>query len=193
VESTLDAAQAAYGSSFHFPIYSTEFGYQTNPPENIARTTSPALAAFYLNWAEYISWRDSRMRSFDQYLLTDPLAGNFATGLQFANGRPKPTYAAFRLPIFLPVTSTPSGGAVEVWGCVRPARYARGGASDTVEIQFAGAGSAAFRTVKTVTVTDPYGYFDVQTSFAGSGFVRLRWSYPDGATIYSRVVQIFGS
>ena len=42
------------------------------------------------------------------------------------------------------------------------------------------------------TLTDPYGYFDVRSQFSGSGWVRLRWSYLHGATIYSRLVQIFG-
>lgn len=190
---TLDSAQAAYGSSKRFPIFSTEFGYQTNPPENIARTTPPATAAIYLNWAEYISWRDPRIRSYDQYLLKDPPAGNFATGLLFANGTPKPTFAAFRLPIYLPVTAAASGHALEVWGCVRPFHYARlvpGGGSQSVNIQFAASGSSAFRTVETLPLTDPYGYFDVRTHFPGSGSVRLEWSYPQGPAIYSRIVAV---
>ena len=36
---------------------------------------SPALAASYLNWAEYLTWRDPRIRSYDQYLLIDPPRG----------------------------------------------------------------------------------------------------------------------
>src|SRR5258706_150172 len=88
----------------------------------------PALAAESLNWAEYLSWRDPPIRSYDQYLLTDPPptgGSQFATGLQFADGAPKATYTAFRMPIFLPVTRSAHGQALEVWGCVRPA-YAAG-------------------------------------------------------------------
>ena len=40
------------------------------------------------------------------------------------NGKAKPGYAAYRLPLLLPVTSTRRGRSLEVWGCVRPARYA---------------------------------------------------------------------
>src|SRR5205823_3643175 len=101
--STLDRAQATYGVHPELPIYSTEFGYQTDPPEKIAHTTDPATAAYYLNWSEYITWRNRRIRSYDQYLLTDPpganALGGFATGLEFADGTPKATYAAYRLPI----------------------------------------------------------------------------------------------
>ncbi len=50
--------------------------------------------------------------------------GGFTSGLLFANGKPKPGYAAYRLPLFLPVTSARRGRSLEVWGCVRPARYA---------------------------------------------------------------------
>lgn len=192
LESTLDSAQKAYGQSAHMLIYSTEFGYQTNPPEMIARAIDPGLAAEYLNWAEYLSWRDPRVASFDQYLLTDPAGGNFATGLEFANGRPKALYDAFRMPIFLPVTSAKQGQTLEVWGCVRPARYARldTGLMQTAQIQFRPTGSSGFRTLKGLAITDAYGYFDARMAFPGSGSVRLAWSYPHGPTIYSRTVAV---
>ena len=41
LESTLDRAMAAYGVHTQLPIFSTEFGYQTDPPEKIANTTDP--------------------------------------------------------------------------------------------------------------------------------------------------------
>ena len=106
LEATLDRAIAAYGLNIKFPLYDTEFGYQTNPPETIGRAINPTLAAYYMNWAEYISWSDPRVVSWDQYLLTDPppsAKSNFDTGLEFANGTPKdPMYDAFRIPLYLP-------------------------------------------------------------------------------------------
>ena len=49
---------------------------------------SPGTAAAYYNWAEYISWRNPRMRSFAQFRFYDPYAplqsndwGGFASGL----------------------------------------------------------------------------------------------------------------
>ena len=129
LEATLDGAVAAYGQSTKFPIYDTEFGYQTNPPEKIARAINPTLAAYYMNWAEYISWHDPRVASWDQYLLTDPPPpSNFDTGLQFANGQPKdPMQDAFRMPLYLPQASGKQGQALEVWGDLRPAHYAMAG------------------------------------------------------------------
>jgi hypothetical protein len=40
LERTLDGAVAAYGSSTRFPLYDTEFGYHTDPPETGARPRS---------------------------------------------------------------------------------------------------------------------------------------------------------
>ena len=189
LEQTLDHAQSAYGSYPRLPIYSTEFGYQTNPPENIERTTHPAVAARYLNWAEYLSWRDPRVRSYDQFLLTDPPSGNFATGLLFSSGQPKPSYEAFRLPIFLPRPAT-SAGQIEVWGCARPVQHIIHTAATQVQIQYRGTASGGFRTVDTVSITDPHGYFDVRARAGGVGALRLAWTYPHGATIYSRIALI---
>jgi hypothetical protein len=195
LERTLDGSLSAYGSSKHFPLYDTEFGYQTNPPEaTIARAVHPPQAAAWSNLAEYMSWRDSRVVSWDQYLLADPPPGvsNFDTGLQFYGGKPKALYDAFRMPIWLPATTASSGHALEVWGCVRPAHYAmqNANAPQVALVQFRPAAGGAFTTVKRVTLTDPYGYFDTPVAFPSGGQVRITWSYPHGATIHSRTVSI---
>ncbi len=192
LETTLDRAEQAYGQTKHLQIYDTEFGYQTNPPETISRAIDPRLAAEYLNWSEYISWRDPRIASFDQYLLTDPPAGNFATGLRFADGSPKAVYDAFRLPLFLPRTTGSHGQALEVWGGVRPARYARQGTglTQTAQLQFRGSSDGNFRTLRNVVIDDAYGYFDTRVTFPGSGTVRLAWRYPHGPTVFSRTVAV---
>jgi hypothetical protein len=191
LEQTLDALQRVYGSNTKFPIYSTEYGYQTTPPAPGAGTVSPTTAAYYLNWSEYMTWKDPRIRSYDQYLMVDPPSGVFATGLRFANGTPKPGYAAFRMPIYLPMTTTQHGNPLEVWGCVRPAHNAQLATHSTqqAQIQFQPA-QGAFKTVSTVTITDRYGYFDVLQKFPGSGSVRIAWTYPHGPEVFSRAVKI---
>jgi hypothetical protein len=193
LERFLEAATATYGASRAFPIYITEFGYFTNPP--YAGGTPPDTAASYLNQAEYLAWLDPRIRSFDQFLLMDPPAGggsSFVTGLEFAGGARKPSFAAYRLPIFLPATSATRGQSLEVWGCVRPAHYAQTatGQAQQARIQLRSGSGQPFATVATVTVTNPHGYLDVRVRFATSGSVRLAWSYPHGPTIYSRSVAI---
>jgi hypothetical protein len=208
-ERGLDRLQRVYGSRTRLSIWNTEYGYLTSPPKRTAKGMqfiSQATAAYYMNWAEYISWRDPRVATTMQYLLKDPLAplpsnayGGFASGLLNFNGRPKAGYYAYRLPLYLPVTSARSGQSIEVWGCARPAYYASidtGGQPQNVEIQFQPASGGAFTTVKTMTITDPHGYFDTRVSFPSSGTVRLTWSYPPSATdllpyrVYSRHVQI---
>ncbi|MBV9917218.1 MAG: hypothetical protein JO153_12020 [Solirubrobacterales bacterium] len=190
--STLDRALAAHGVSRQLPIYSTEFGYQTNPPEKIARAIDPNTAAIYLNWSEYLTWRDPRIRSYDQYLLTDPPAANslggFATGLWFSNSVPKATYPAFRMPIYLPAGGTGGAEEVEIWGCVRPAPDVKRdtGQGQSADIQFRPSGSGAFKTLRSVPISDPRGYFDVRVALPQSGAVRIAWAYPDGTKIYSR-------
>jgi hypothetical protein len=193
LQTTLDAAQKAYGSSRKLPIYSTEFGLQTNPPETISRAIDSKTAAYYLNWSEYISWRNPRVFSYDQYLLTDPPGGNFATGLWYANGKPKPQlYDAYRLPLYLPVTKAHKGQSLEVWGDVRPAHFAQvdTGKAQQVKIEFQSGSKGSFKTLQTLKLTNPHGYFDTHMSFPGSGIVRLTWSYPKGETIHSRPVSV---
>lgn len=195
LEATLDGAASVYGSSTRFPLYDTEFGYQTNPPETLLRAISPTKAAYYANWAEYISWRDPRVLSWNQYLLTDPPPGpsNFDTGLEFYNGTKKTAlYDAFRLPVYLPITTISSRHDLEVWGCVRPAHYliAHTTTPQVAKIQFKATTNGKFQTVKQVPLTNPYGYFDVHASFPSSGLVRIAWAYPHGPQIHSRTVQI---
>jgi hypothetical protein len=187
LEQAIDRVQRVYGSHRRLAIYSTEYGYITRPP-NRGAFVSPATAAYYLNWAEYLSWRQPRIASTMQYLLSDPsisLApasdGGFSSGLEFSDGRAKPAYAAYRLPLYLPVTSTGSGRALEVWGCVRPSRYALldSGKPQAAQIQFARSPSTRFTTVKTITVADPENcYFDLRIKLPGSGLVRLAYTYP---------------
>jgi hypothetical protein len=209
----IDRAQLAYGSHRKLPIYSTEYGYQTSPPrlsydrKSNVHNVSQATAAAYINWAEYISYKNPRVVSYDQYLLKDPAAatpannhGSYASGLEMWNGHLKPGYSAFRLPLYLPRTSASAGQSLEVWGCARPAYFASldsGGSPQPVNVQFAPRGSNRFTTVETVAITNTTGYFDVHVPFHESGTVRLSYEYPlgdlmlaPGDTVYSRSVTI---
>ncbi|MBV9413582.1 MAG: hypothetical protein JO363_01260 [Solirubrobacterales bacterium] len=189
LESALDRVQSAYGSARRFALYLTEYGLETNPPRPEFELT-PAQQAVYLNEAEYMAWRDPRVRMFSQYELVDAPPGggspisSFASGLEFAGGRPKPAFAAYRLPIWMPSVRARHGRALEVWGCVRPAKRFPRRVVGPVLIELNG------RTVGSVEVTNPEGYFDVQQRFRGSGTVRLAWTYPNGPTIYSRAVTV---
>ena len=169
------------------PLYSTEFGVHTNPPEKVFGTLSPPAAAIYLNQAEYLTWRDPRLRSYDQYLLHDGPTGIFATGLENFSGTPKPGYAAYLIPLFLPVRHLSAGKPLEVWGGVRPARYASRG-KQHVALQFRRPGADAFRTVRTIPLSGRSIYFDLLQRFPGPGAVRTVWHAPDGRIMVSRAV-----
>ena len=70
----LDRVQRVYGAHPHFPIWNTEYGYITSPPKRPTKRApyiKQSTAAYYMNWAEYISWRNPRIRSYMQYLLDD--------------------------------------------------------------------------------------------------------------------------
>ncbi len=222
LERVLDRLQRVYGSHKQLSIYDTEFGYITSPPKrrwsgDTYPWVSTATAAYYLNWGEYIHWHSPRIKSYMQYLLVDPEPtlksndyGGFASGLEFYNGTKKAGYYAYRLPLYLPVTSTHRGHSLEVWGCVRPAHFAieEGLGPQTASIQVAPGSNpvnAAFQTVRTVMISNPNScYFDVHVAFPGAGTetVRLVWNYPasdplgyfdpplPGAPAYSRHVVI---
>jgi hypothetical protein len=190
----LDRSNSVYHSGKRFPIWNTEYGYQTNPPkphyDPIDKTyeASVALAAQYINQAEYLSYKNPRIMNYMQYLLVDPLQpagssndwGGYASGLEFFGGKPKPTYAAFQMPIWLPKTSS---GTVEVWGQVRPAYYAMMDAPGTPQaatILFTPKGSSTPQTLATVPINDPFGYYDTHVSIPGPGIVHAVWQYPAG-------------
>jgi hypothetical protein len=211
LERTLDAANRVYGSHRRYSIYSDEFGFITHPPET-AHYPSPSRAAYFLNWSEYLSWRNPRVASFAQYLLIDPTGrgtkSGFASGLLTAAGHPKATFYAFRVPVYMPRTHGRRGQPLEVWGDARPASAPSLSASGpylnpirpSVAIQLQAHGRGPFETVRTVRVTSGEGYFDIRQRFAVTGRVRLSFTYPDaeallpdnvaGDTVYSRAVQV---
>jgi hypothetical protein len=191
-ESTLDRLQQAYGSHKKFPIWSTEFGYITNPP-NPDYSITPARAALYVNWAEYITWEDPRIKSYDQYLWFDPPSGRFATGLFTAAGKPKPSLYAFQIPLYLPESNAAKGTPLVVWGAVRPGpEVARAIHKQQIAlIQFRSGSSSAFNTIDRVPITGRYGYFEVREKFPSSGQVRLAWQVSgQSPTQYSRIADI---
>jgi hypothetical protein len=196
--STLDHLNSVYGSHPHFPVWSTEYGFRTKPPDpNLG--VSQSTAADYMNWAEYLSYHMRRLYSYSQYQLLDaPPPASFDTGLENPDGSHKPGYDAYRMPLFIPMTSTRAGRKIEIWGGVRPAGYARSdtGKAQSVQIQFQRGSSGAWQTIDTVTVTNSKGYIDVHLALPASGSVRLAWSYPAGdpllgsGTVFSRTVSV---
>ncbi len=193
LEHALDASLAAYGVHRQLPIYLTEYGYETNPP-NPFRGVSPEKQALYLNEAQYLAWSDSRVRALAQFLLYDSPPNTryrngsigywstFQTGLVYAGGVPKPSLAAYRLPLVIPQPVFARRQAVYVWGMLRPAS---GDGAQRAEIQWHPPGGT-YRTVDTVNVSNASGVFSTNAALPGSGTVRIAWTSPGGLTFYSR-------
>jgi hypothetical protein len=178
---TLDRARAVYGAKRKLGIWLTEYGYQTKPPDPFG--VSPSRQAAYLNEAEYLAYRSSRIRSWSQFLLVDdgPIAsepqnsprywGTFQTGLVGLDGARKPSYAAYRLPVFVP-RATNRSGRFTVWGGLRPAANST---KQRAVIQFRRGGSGSFATVKSFSTITPRGYFQVTVRVPASGQLRVKW------------------
>jgi hypothetical protein len=193
LERVLDQLNHLYGSSTQFPIWATEFGYVTDPPNTAGGAIPVKTAAMYLNWAEYLTWQNPRIKSYDQYLVNDPPTPNgFTSGLKTYKGKPKVTMAAYRMPLYLPVSSTAKGHPLVVWGEVRPApdAAAKTHQPQYVQIQFRSGSAGAFKTVKRVKLTNPHGFFEVHQSFADTGQVRLSWTAPGGPASFSRIAPV---
>ena len=121
--SALDKAAKAGALPKHLPVYLTEFGIQSTPDK--ISGVSLAKQAAYLAIAEHMAYVNPRVAAFSQYLLSDdpPRSdgyryGGFESGLRSADGKPKPAYEGFRLPLAVEIY----GSSDVLWGLVRPQR-----------------------------------------------------------------------
>jgi len=198
VEKALDRVAKTRRIPRGLPIYSTEFGIQTDPPDCVGFGAPISKQAAIINEAEYDSYVSRRVKTYSQYLLIDdPVLtqfepgtneryGRFQTGLlwgqnavrcespgvKFTYGTPKqPTFNAFQTPIY--VRKLAKNRGVQVFGRARP----RGLAPQPIDILHNS------RLVDTVTAT---GYFLRTLRGSSSGKWQLRWT-ADGLTHVSRV------
>jgi hypothetical protein len=99
------------------PIWLTEYGYQTNPPDRLFGV-SPTLQARYLGEAGLRTWEEPGVTMLINFLVRDePELGGWQSGFFAANGSVKPSYRAFGLPL---AEVSRSGWRVVLWGQVRP-------------------------------------------------------------------------
>ena len=178
------------------PLYLTEYGYQTDPPDP-GRPT-PEVVGRYEGQALWLGWRTARTRQFPQFLLQDigpdlskPARSaerwrDYQSGLFTYTGRPKPAVVrGFRLPFQALATRNERGAvAVAVFGQVRP----RDG-TKTVEVQRRGP-DGRWRTVPSRPAgradagscgpfpTDGQGIYTRVVPDQGPGAYRARWHEP---------------
>ena len=198
LERLLNGIFASYGQhpSGGVPLYLTEWGFKTNPP-NPYVSTSPAAAATWLNEGEYMTWQEPYVHGLAQFLLVDsppkPHArkgsalywSTFQTGLEYLNGKPKPSFDAFQIPIWLP--NPRHGPRVTVWGQLRPADHTT---TQYGEIEFQRRGSKSWSELTEVQTDSPEGVVLNHVSVPSAGLVRLGWLDPNGSVYYSRSVTV---
>ncbi len=197
LERGLDMAFRAYGVHRQIPLYLTEYGYKTKPP-NPYTPFSPAQQAEFLNQADYIAWRDPRVRSVAQFLLYDSRPDTryrrsspsywdtFQTGLKFAGGRPKPAYGAYRMPIWIPSPKVHRGATMFVWGQLRAAAHST---LQRAEIQWHRPGGT-YHTIAVASTRNRESYLTVQVRPPATGEIRIAWRSPSSGVLVSRSVPV---
>ena len=166
----LDAAAGLGRIPPALPLWYTEYGYQTLPPDPI-RGVQPADHASWLVKAERITFLDERVAALTQFqLLDDPPRRNFRrtdrrywgtyqSGLKYVDGSRKPAYDAYRLGLDAPSRVAP-GQPLRLWGFVRAAPN---GASQSVQLEVRAPGAPAFAPAgDPVRVLHDRGYFEVE-------------------------------
>ncbi|HUB75838.1 MAG TPA: hypothetical protein VL977_02220 [Solirubrobacteraceae bacterium] len=179
----LERAGAAGAIPRGTPIYITEFGVQSYPNKLLG--VSPAQQAEYDAIAERTAWNAPYVASFDQYLLTDdpdPGEGSFQTGLEYVNGRQKPIYDGYRLPLSVYVEG---GSHVSFWGVVRPAS-----AATTVTVQYSQNNGASWQQLASYN-TNAQGYWTAGSRLVAKRVWRVQWTAPDGTVYYGATTRAY--
>jgi hypothetical protein len=186
IETTLDGAADAGAIPADFPVYITEFGVQSYPDPNAVSLQQQAAD---IGIAEHFAYADPRIFTFAQYLMRDDspqgipgeLYGGFESGLRFFDGRKKPSYDAFRLPLAVQKL----GGTVSLWGIVQPYPH-----PTTVRIRYRNPGRPA-RNLQLVR-TDQSGIYSTTYGDFPDRSWQAVWHSPlDGLTYHSPWIRSY--
>jgi hypothetical protein len=167
-------------------IVLTEFGWETNPPDNL-NGISLANQAEWNNLGDYEAYKSDRVFANTQFLLFDvppqkqyPRGSRaywftYQSGLFYANGTRKPSATAYMLPFVV----KKSGGNDLFWGQVR---FTANGADQTVQIQRK-QGADWVNDGDPVPVTNAVGFWEVTRPAQKGATYRVLWASPDGASL----------
>ena len=183
LERTLNGIFATYGKHPRggVPMYLTEWGYKSNPPNPFVKT-SLTQQATWLNQGEYMTWKDGYVRHSTSscWSTTSPgPAPGRAVGPTGARSRvaccsptahEKPAYAAFRIPIWLP---SASHAHLTVWGELQ----AREPLEDSDRrAPVPARRSRSWTNVRAIQTSNSEGFLLAHLSVPGAGNVRLAWT-----------------
>jgi hypothetical protein len=156
----------------NLPLFMTEFGFETNPPDPFSGVPLADQAKFDMI-GEYQAWQNPRIQSQAQFLYrdVDPVRRHpktskaywftYQSGLYFRNGVAKPAAGAYAMPFLAFDTATldPATGApiFNVWG---QTRLLPNNAAAFATVQWrAKDGSTPWINVGDPVAIDPMGYF----------------------------------
>ena len=191
------------------PVYVTEYGYETNPPDTVRGVTLDEQAG-YLGQATYLAWRQPEVRMFAQFLLRDigpdrsaPEGSaerwrDYQTGLVAHDDSAKPSLNAFRLPFWVERAVTEDGTeGLLAFGQVRPGT---GPHQLVIEVLTEG----TWRQMASVPVRSPaggedcpsfasdtHGFFERFVPLAGGNHtLRAVWQRLDVPPVISHPVEV---
>ena len=173
LERLLAEVTRAFGKT---PVWLTEHGYQTNPPDQ-ALGVSQTLQAQYVAEAARRTYLAPRVEMLIQFLIRDERrVGRWQSGLLTARNVAKPSLRAFRMPL---VQVARRGSTVTLWGQIRP-----GNGRQRYGIRFnAGRG---WRLARGTRVTDARGFLTVRLRLPHGSRAQLIWRGSLGAALQLR-------
>jgi hypothetical protein len=162
----------------HKPIWLTEYGYQTNPPD-IFLGVSPEKQAAYVSSAALRAFRAHSVEMLIFFMVRDdPEPAGWQSGFLTVNGALKPSFAAFRFPL---VQTARHGDLVGLWGQVRP----RSG-KQPYRVRLEDDDQANW--IGGTRWTDDNGFFSVTVNAPPGSRLRI-WSPRDEAYGYELIVR----
>lgn len=186
----LDTLSATGNIRSGMPIMSTEFGYETKPPDPFAGVTE-AQQADYISLSEALTYFNPRIVANTQFLLRDvaPLAkykkggrnywSTYQSGLYTLKDVPKPAAQAYAMPFTtFPAPADPATGAAQVsaFGQIRFRENVKpGGTPDPIQFDYQPPGATTWTQFATTT-TNALGYFVTTLPYPGPGLIRARWN-----------------
>jgi hypothetical protein len=162
----LDGLSAQSGGKLPsaLPIFLTEFGYESNPPD--PRNGIPYMRQAQFNQlADFLAFNDPRVMATTQFLLRDvgPLTQyakgsrlywfTYQSGLYTVRGRAKPAAFSYALPF---VTYPAGAGTTSFWGQLR---FRPNGAQDVAVVMWRPNPKAAWQQVGDAITTSFRGFF----------------------------------
>jgi hypothetical protein len=166
------------------PIFLTEFGFETNPPDPFSGISLERQAEWN-QLGDLLAYRNPRVHGQTQFLLRDvaPVRSarpgtkaywfTYQSGLEFADGRPKPSLQAYYFPFLV----SRSGGQIDVWGQLRfRPNHLPPGARDSIQLQYSPDGGQTWADHGTpFEVTNGMGFFQTRVAAPGRGHLRAVW------------------